>query len=65
MTLTKDEIAVIDRLCQLRAKQLVAETSATYRNDTEDRAAIEQAEYDRYYDELRVLTGLSEPTPIR
>lgn len=65
MTLTKDEIAVIDHLCQLRARQVVAEKLAANRTGTADRAAIEQAEYDRYYHLLRVLTGLSEPTPIR
>lgn len=63
--LTKDEIAVIDHLCRLRARQVVDEKLSANRTGTADWAAIEQAEYDRYYRLLRVLTGLGEPTPIR
>jgi hypothetical protein len=65
-TFSTGELAVIDRLCWLRAKQIAAEKRAEYViawNNPEDAVEYEREQFDRYYEELQILAGLIDPTP--
>ena len=57
---------VVDHRCQLRARQVASERTAQFDwQDPTNAHEFEQEQYTKYYHLLRVLTGLSKPTPIR